>query len=187
MQTPATNNKFAEARFFLNRLKEENKKPFRNEPEAFGCFLSAFLSAARSVTLVLQTEAKKTYDDVFPRWLEGLPTEDRELLEYMNGQRVSEVHKLGAETIRKEKLVPAETIPGFHVFAPPLAALGEEEIKKHVEMTEKLGLPPWTMAWIHVPEYHFRGSTESTDVIEKCERYVGILDRLLPQISDLST
>jgi hypothetical protein len=187
MQTPAAHDKLAEARFFLNRLKEENKKPFRNEPEAFGCFLGAFLSAARSVTLVLKAEAKKTYDEVFPRWLEGLSNEDRELLEYMKGQRNLEIHNVGAEITVREKLIPAETIPGFHVFAPPLAALGEEEIKKHVEMTEKLGLPPWTMAWIHVPEYHFRGPKECTDVIERCERYVGILDRLLQQFSVPST
>lgn len=124
MQTPVADNKVAEARFFFNRQKEENKKPFRDEPEAFGCFLSAFLSAARSVTLVLQTEAKETYDDVFPRWYEALSNEDRELLEYMKGQRNLDIHKLGAEITIREKLIPAETIPGFRFFAPPLAALG---------------------------------------------------------------
>src|SRR5260370_34128161 len=61
-----------------------------------GYFLSAFLSAARSVTWVLQVEEKDKYDAVYPAWEAMVDDMDLGLLRYMNGQRVAEVHKAGA-------------------------------------------------------------------------------------------
>jgi hypothetical protein len=53
-----TERKLREARFFLGCMKsEERKRAAVPQPEAFDFYLSAFLSAGRSVTLVLQKEA----------------------------------------------------------------------------------------------------------------------------------
>jgi hypothetical protein len=64
----ATERKLREARFFLGRLIDESKSAVRNEPEAFGFYLSAFLSAGRGVTFALQHEDKDMYDTWFPGW-----------------------------------------------------------------------------------------------------------------------
>jgi hypothetical protein len=55
MPIPETERKLDEAAFFLRHMTAEEQKVPRNEPEAFGYHFSAFLSASRSVTLVLQT------------------------------------------------------------------------------------------------------------------------------------
>jgi hypothetical protein len=54
---PETERKLREAAFFLPLMTAEERKAARPEPEAFGFYLSAFLSAGRSVTFVLQKEA----------------------------------------------------------------------------------------------------------------------------------
>lgn len=46
-------NKYSEAKYFLDRMKENI-----SDPDAFRYNLSAFLAAARSITFVLQNEFK---------------------------------------------------------------------------------------------------------------------------------
>ena len=58
----ATRLKLAEAKFFYRKLAQAHKRLISEEPGSFGFYLSAFLSAARSVTLVLQAERKAQYD-----------------------------------------------------------------------------------------------------------------------------
>jgi hypothetical protein len=57
-------DKLQEAEFFLDRLREHDSG------RDFRYYLSAFLSAARSVTWVLQAELKSKYGDEFERWYE---------------------------------------------------------------------------------------------------------------------
>jgi hypothetical protein len=64
----ATERTLSEAQFFLQCLRAESTKPVRNEPEAFSFYLSALLSAARSVTFALQFEEKEKDDAWFPEW-----------------------------------------------------------------------------------------------------------------------
>jgi hypothetical protein len=58
----ATKAKLAEAEFFYRKLSAVQQRLMPNEPEAFGFYLSAFLSAARSVTFALQAEQKQEYE-----------------------------------------------------------------------------------------------------------------------------
>ena len=55
--------KVAEAAFFLDRIRETNGR----QPE-FGYFLSAFLSAARSIGWVLQSDLRGRCRERFDRW-----------------------------------------------------------------------------------------------------------------------
>lgn len=58
-----TRSKFDEAQFFLERMKESRGT------EEFQYYLSAFLSAARAVTWVLDKEYKNSeYADDFVNW-----------------------------------------------------------------------------------------------------------------------
>ena len=86
-QIPATRKKLREARFFLEKLRDEVKSIPR-DPELFEFYLSAFLSAGRSVTFVLQAEEKDKYDTWYRSWVQALPPEDRQVLALMNEQRV---------------------------------------------------------------------------------------------------
>jgi hypothetical protein len=60
----ATQRKLREAQFFLRKLHEESRRLARNDPEESAFYLSAFLSAARSVTFALQAEEKEKYDKI---------------------------------------------------------------------------------------------------------------------------
>ena len=68
-----TRRKVAEAAFFLDRIRETNGR----HPE-FGYFLSAFLSAVRSVGWVLQSDLRGQHRERFDKWWEdkkaSLPT-----------------------------------------------------------------------------------------------------------------
>ena len=93
----ATQKKLREARFFLSHLATENRRAVRNEPEAFDYFMSAFVSAARSVTFALQAEEKAKYEQWFPGWLAAHPEEDRKLLTLMVSQRNAEQKQGGGD------------------------------------------------------------------------------------------
>lgn len=151
MDTPATQHKLAEAWFFLTEhLKAWERPELKKRPEVLKFYLSAFLSAARSVTFALQNEAKDQYDSWFRSWLEGLPEEDKKVLRFMNEQRVSEVHQEGAVTIRKQTAVPVKSHPGTQ-----------------------------TWVWTYVDELYFEFEGAPLKVIDFCERYLLLLQRLV--------
>jgi hypothetical protein len=67
-----TKAKLDEARFFLDHLQKHRAaatsgSPRKPDPEPFAYYLSAFISAARSVTWVLQAEETEKYK----AWLSG--------------------------------------------------------------------------------------------------------------------
>src|SRR5262245_24390515 len=93
MDIPATHRKLDEAWFFLTEhLKTWERPDLQSKPGVLEFYLSAFLSAAHSVTFALKKEAKDQYNSWWNPWREGLPAEDKKLLKFMNDQRVSEVH-----------------------------------------------------------------------------------------------
>ena len=126
--------------------------------------LSAFLSAGRSVTFVLQAELKAAYDNWFLPWRDRLETDERELLKVMNQQRVSELKQTGADVRAELQYVPVievrtgeRTHPayGFHRCGPP----GEPaprigRVDHFLELGD--GLAP---------------------VAQTCRRYYGLLER----------
>jgi hypothetical protein len=67
----ATQDKLEESRFFLRHLRREADRAANlgeGSGAAFGHFLSAFVSAARSVPWVLHAEEKEKYDAWIERW-----------------------------------------------------------------------------------------------------------------------
>jgi hypothetical protein len=97
---PVTERKLREARFFLRKLQEKAQAVV-GDPEEFGFYLSALLSAGRSVTFALQVENKDGYDAWFPVWFEKQNQQDQDLFKFMNNQRVKEVHQ-GAADVDKQ-------------------------------------------------------------------------------------
>ena len=87
-----TQQKYNEAKYFLGMMKEniEDRQKFKYD-------LSAFVSAARSVTLVLQTEVKSKNRD-FDEWYskkQMLMGKD-EMFKFFNEQRIIVIHTRGS-------------------------------------------------------------------------------------------
>ncbi|MBI3695603.1 MAG: hypothetical protein HY238_12290 [Acidobacteria bacterium] len=161
-----TQRKLREAEFFLWHLVDDGQKAVRNEPEAFGFYLSAFLSAGRSVTFALQYEEKAKYDKWFPHWFGNLSAEDQNLLKFSKDQRNSEQKRGGADVTVIWEYVPVTQVRterathpayGFHWFGPP-------------------GTPP---PRVGIPVHLFESSRGDQQVTLACQRYVGLLARLV--------
>ena len=89
MSLEGTRHKLREADFFLQQCKLT-----LDQPEILGYYLSAFISAARSVTFVLQVEIGKNHE--FKAWYS-------EKQEYMKKNRIfSFFNSLRTETIHLE-------------------------------------------------------------------------------------
>lgn len=124
---PNTQRKLRETAYYL-RLLEQKAAMAAHDPEEILYLLSAFLSAGRSVTLILQAEQKKAYDSWFPKWHAGLTCDRRDLFDAMNHQRVAELHSTGAEVESEPLYVPVTQTRtgdpghpayGFHWWGPP--------------------------------------------------------------------
>jgi len=205
MDTPRTLDKLEEARFFLWHLREENAKAERGPgsvqwPRAFGFYLSAFLNAAYSVRKYLEVEAKtdlkrgatnkgqakRRYDEWLKGWEAALPPDEGQIWKLMKEQRGAETHWERAKTVIETKAVtyrsrfehrghPAYYAPFFFGFPGDFGdPLAEEK--------RKLGLPPWATEWWEAQVHHFEMEDERRDVVQTCERYVKLLEKL---VSDL--
>ena len=160
---PETQRKLDEALFFFKHLYKGAMGPPSNAPE-FGYYLSAFLSAARSVTFVLQAEEKQHYDTWYPSWEARLVEDDRTLWKFMNDQRVAEVHQDGADVDRAMELRTVPQIFGMQgqalmrsaIFAPP-------------------GSPPVLEV---IPIHRFRLGKRGVDVRDACGMYLDLLTAL---------
>lgn len=162
----ATQKKLREAIFFFDKLSKANQEVVRNNPETFSYYLSAFLSAARSVTFALQFEEKEKYDAWFPGWHDRLAQEDKDLFKLFVAQR-NQVLKQGNTEIS----VVTELIP-------------LTEVKQ-----DRYGHPAYGFHWASLPGapppevgisrsfFEFNGS--KLGVKSACERYARLLQKLV--------
>ena len=172
MPIPETERKLSEAAFFLGHMTAEERKVPRNQPEAFGYYLSAFLSASRSVTFVLQTEAGGgDYRQWFDTWLAGRGAGERELLTFMNGQRRAEVHLEGAATVPDIEMVPITRVDIAHgpgVAGGPHPGYG----------FTWFGMPGETeVPTVGIVTHYFEDRKEP--VVAGCARYLALLGELV--------
>ncbi len=167
MNTVRADNKIGEARFFLERLREANR-----EPQAFRYYLSAFLSAVISVKYVLTHEHERKFNAWFSDWKNAQSLEDRQLLNYMWGQRNAEVHKSGADvaTARRYVLFPGVDMMYAH------AALLEESKER---------LVPMPADFVYVREHFFEKGAERTSAMEDCARLLTLMERLVSEVSNV--
>ncbi len=162
----ATQKKLREARFFLQHLVLESQRLTLDEPEAFGYFLSAFLSAARSVTFAIQNEEKQKYDDWFPTWFDNLSESDSSLMNFLKTQRNVEQKQGGAEVDLEWQFVPITDLP-----------LNSRGRRKHgLSWFGAPGTPP---PRIGLPRHYFNLCGDKPEVLKACERYVTLLIKLV--------
>jgi hypothetical protein len=175
LEIPNTERKLREALYFLKCLYEKADATVP-DPEEILHLLSAFLSAGRSVTFVLQAEAKEAYDSWFFGWWDSLSIDEQRLLDMMNKQRVSELHRRGADVRAELRFVPITEIRtgdrrhpayGFHWFEP-LEPMGTH--------TQMIG---------HV-EHFFELGDGPEPVADSCRRYYTLLERLVYEFKKAS-
>jgi hypothetical protein len=161
----ATQKKLREARFFLNHLETENRRAVRSEPEAFDYLMSAFVSAARSVTFTLQAEEKVNYDRWFPKWLACRSKEDQALLTLMVSQRNAEQKQGGGDRRIEWEYVS-------------VTGLSSEELGGRVFWSAPPGEPPPQVGrQIRFLEH----GGQETEALAACKRYYAFLAELVTQ------
>lgn len=166
-QIPNTQRKLREAQFFLSHLSKAGRSP-ELDSEVFDYYLSAFLSAGRSVTLFLQCEQKASYDSWFPNWFKALSEDERKLLRFSNDQRVAAVHTHGAETQSAIEMVP---LIRFETEYRP------NNISWMVSgWFDSPGAPPTEM---EIMVYHFEMDGKKEKAVDVCSRYLVLLEKLV--------
>ena len=194
MNTPRAQYKLGEAQFFLNHLRKERE----GDPRAFGYFLSAFLNAAYSFVEVMEVEAKRglsagatasrkqakaAFRPWHENWVKNLSADEQQVWVLMEAQRRDEVHLLGAETVKEAKGIllapPTDHLATFYgvsrFVGPPNDMPPEIWLEEH----RRLGLAPWVRAWREAQVHHFEIAGERHDVVQTCQRYLTLLERLL--------
>ena len=165
----ATRFKLSEAQFFYAKLVKACNSVVRQYPEELQYYLSAFLSAARSVTFALQAEEKAAYDAWYPEWETTLSEEDVSLWRGFNKERVAAVHKTGANVSHHLVRIPV------HEY---LAAVSMEGA--NIEISGPIGEPLGEFNKV-VRTFTFSG-TES-EVADAAGRYLRLLERVINEFT----
>jgi hypothetical protein len=129
------------------------------DPEEFGFLVSAFLSATRSITDLLDNRQHGAW---LENWKLHQTTKDRGTLEFMIQQRIAEVHREGADTTDLVQFRPIWEMNSGRTDHPAY----------HVSWTMMPGMEPPKFA---VTTSQFELSGTKVDVITVCSELVKIL------------
>lgn len=162
-----THKKLREAHFFLTAAQEANQSQiFRKEPEALEFYISAFVSAARSVTFAMSMDEGKSTEDWTVDWILRLPNaSDRKLMKFFNIQRVKTIHR-GAMDIEE-----VTSTASFIEFAREMS-MGGASVSF---VTSPPGTPQNTFTKF---ELKFKGLPDGSPVAY-CQRYMALLAELV--------
>jgi hypothetical protein len=97
--------KLAEADFFLDKMREQEQR-LVGDREPFDYYLSAFLSAGRTVDYRLRHEHKAIYEPWRTAWNATLSAADDGLIKFMVNDRNVEVHESGSNRSVGQEGVP---------------------------------------------------------------------------------
>jgi hypothetical protein len=129
-------DKLREARFFFDKMIVQERQAF-GDREPFDFYLSAFLSAAKSVDYRLRHQHKTTYPAWRKKWDAKLTAEQRRLIKFMVDDRNLEVHESGSgRGVKDEKVrLPGGTYSdgfGTVTMSGPPMVLGYGPHESHV-------------------------------------------------------
>jgi hypothetical protein len=153
--------KLREARFFLEKMVEREQKAF-GDHEEFDFYLSAFLSAGRSVRYRLHYEQVDVYLTFYDAWEKVLPSNEQRLIKFMADDRSFEVHESGSRRAEHEVHIPVQ---------------GTYQDKSGTLFAySPVGTPP---AEIIKPTYSFVIDGAQMSVLVCCHKYIDLLERLV--------
>jgi hypothetical protein len=95
MDLTRVHKKVAEAQFFLEKLIKQEARII-GDKDPFDYYLSAFLSAVRTVDYRLRCEQGANYDRWRKAWEASLDPKELALVIFVHGDRAEEVHKSGS-------------------------------------------------------------------------------------------
>jgi hypothetical protein len=153
--------KLREARFFLEKMIDHERMAFEDK-EPFDFYLSAFLSAGRTVDYRLRYEQAAIY----PAWRTGwdkLTQAQQGLIKYMIDDRNFEVHAGGSS--RRVGIENREFGAGTHTLAD-----GTMDIT---------GAPGFARVTIQAPAYDFTINGVERKATEACEEYLALLEQMV--------
>lgn len=168
MDLQRVEKKLREARFFLNAMITHESGAF-GDREPFDFYLSAFLSAARTVDYRLIHEQRATYRPWRKKWETTLSVQEAILIKSMTDDRNLEVHETGSSRdMKDEKTKIAGTYTDrsgtVTVSGPP----------------ETLGFGPQG-AYVVKPTYYFTIDGVERRVTEACGEHLRLLERMLAE------
>jgi hypothetical protein len=163
MATSNSRVKLREAAYFLTGMCQRNGTERLDMAEEFGYFLSAFLSAARSVSFVLHKENSDTYPAIRDEWLASLDPVSAQLCRDMVEHR---------NTALKQGELPTYDVTSFVSWPAHIGSRG----------SSRQLIQPWMYdsgAQIGVAHFKLDTPTGPQDAVAVCQRYWEHLERLL--------
>ncbi len=172
MNIERVQKKLGEARFFLEKMREDEAKAFGDK--AFEFYLSAFLNAGRTVDYRLRHEHRAVYEPWRDSWNKSHLQED-ELIKFVHEERREEVHQKGSRHSAQDVNIPvrhsySDASGTLQVFQVPLALRS-----LLIQSGEEFGVV------ITKQEYYFTVDGDETRVVDVCAKYLGILEEMLAQ------
>jgi hypothetical protein len=169
MALEAVKAKLHEARSFLDEMRGQEQMAFGDKSQ-FDHFLSAFLSAGRSVDYRLRCECKATYPGWRDKWNAQHTSEDR-LIELMHNIRASEVHARGSGRSAKSEQIKVGIGGSYSDKSGTLEIMGSPSPLMGGDMG----------ATISKPLYIFNVFGTERPVTEVCNEYLTLLDQMVAQ------
>lgn len=166
----AAKDKLEEALFFLGHLQDymaEQAQPRKPPREISFYYLSAFLSAAKSVTSIVERDDEAW----FRSWKAQLTETEDALKKLATDMRNDTVHEGRLRTTPRSEEVPIPMSPDPYQ--------GNIARRAHALHLRQQG-GPWTMREVHYVE--FQGTAR--EVVSVCEQYVQLLAKLIKDFED---
>src|ERR1700736_902001 len=160
MNIDSIEKKMREAQCFVERMREHENRAF-GDREPFDFFLSAFLSAARTVDYRLRHEGGSTYVRWRDAW-NARHASDDSVIKFTNDDRRTEVHEGGSA-----RSISAEEVSVAGVYSDKSGTL-------------TISAPPGAeSAVIRKPAYYFTIDGVDRKVTDMCVDCVAALGRML--------
>jgi len=162
--------KVREARFFLDQMRQQERRAF-GDKEPFDFYLSAFLSAARTVDYRLRHEQPATY----PAWRSEVwnaahPAQD-DLIKFMSEDRRIEVHESGSDRITQTKEIKIGVGGSYSDASGMLTMFGSPGVLLGIDAGGTIFIPQFV--------YVFAGTDRP--VTELCAECVELLTEMVDQ------
>ena len=174
-----TREKLLEARYFLEQMKER-----QSDRDAFKYNLSAFLAAARSVTLIMQKEFGKAPG--FKNWYAEKQSkmQSDKTMRLLNDKRVMTIHQ---QPVRPRAHVNVRS--SEHITISESISIIITRANGTVERWESKPTPPPAPAKTNVTtewRWYFNELPEK-DVVTVCEEHIVKLESLVAECESLFT
>jgi hypothetical protein len=161
--------KLREVRFFYERMIDQESRAF-GDKEPFDFFLSAFLSASKTVDYRLRHEHDAAYQPWREKWNSTLTAQEARLIEFMVDHRNLDVHESGTgHGVKNEKIAVSGTYADksgtVTISAPPLVLGGPQQNP--------------SAAFVIKPTYNFTVDGVERKATEACGEYLVLLERML--------